>query len=189
MVNSMTDKTEQKILDSSLKLFTKKGYEASTTITLAEESGYTEMTLFRIFKTKKNLFDQVMIHGTKKMQEDAHKEVFIENKYENPRDFLESYLQNILKFMHDNFEIFHLTIIEENKMGESFQVKFTEAIAAYIQKNLPNQKIDYRTYGITIITFVYIINLEKYHGRTATFGEEDEKIIKNFIDLLYCMIN
>ena len=53
----MTDKTEQKILDSALKLFAEKGYDASTTITLAEESGYSEMTLFRIFKTKKNLFD------------------------------------------------------------------------------------------------------------------------------------
>lgn len=185
----MADKTEQKILDSSLKLFAKKGYDASTTIALAEESGYTEMTLFRIFKTKKNLFDQVMIRGITKMQEDAHKLLFIDKKYENPRDFLETYLINILKFAQDNFEIFHLTIIEDSSMGESFQAEVTDAVAAYIKKNLPNQKIDYRTYGITITTFVYVLNLEKYHGRTATFGEQEDNIIENFIDLLYCMIN
>jgi TetR/AcrR family transcriptional regulator len=188
MVMIMTDKTEQKILDSALKLFAKKGYDASTTITLAEESGYSEMTLFRIFKTKKNLFDQVMIHGIKKMQEDAHKNLFIDKKYENPRDFLETYLQNILKFAHDNFELLHLTITEENPIGESFQTEVTDTVTEYIQKNLPNQKIDYRTYGNTITTFVYVLNLEKYHGRTATFGDE-EQIIENFIDILYCMIN
>ena len=184
----MTDKTEQKILDSALKLFAKKGYSASTTITLAEESGYSEMTLFRIFKTKKNLFDQVMIHGIKKMQEDAHKNLFIDKKYENPRDFLKTYLRNILKFAHDNFEFFHLTLNEDNTMGESFQTEVTDIITEYIKKNLPNQKIDYRIYGITITTFVYVMNLEKYHGRTATFGNE-EQIIENFIDILYCMIN
>ena len=184
----MTDKTEQKILDSALKLFAKKGFDASTTITLAEESGYSEMTLFRIFKTKKNLFDQVMIHGIKKMQEDAQRDVFIGKKYENPRDFLETYLRNILKFAHDNFEFFHLTITEESKIAESFQTEVTNAVTEYIKKNLPNQEIDYRTYGITITTFVYVMNLEKYHGRTATFGDE-EQIIENFIDILYCMIN
>ncbi len=187
MVIRMTDKTEQKILDTSLKLFAKKGYDASTTITLAEESGYSEMTLFRIFKNKKNLFDQVMIQGIKKMQVDAIKELFIVKKYENPHDFLETYLQNIIKFIHDNFELFHLTITEENQIGKSFQTEFTNAVTEYIKKNLPNQEIDYRTFGITITTFIYVLNLEKYHGRTATFGDE-EKIIENFIDMLYCMI-
>jgi AcrR family transcriptional regulator len=49
----MTDKTEQKILDAGLKVFSKKGYDAATTRGIAEESGFTEMTLFRKFGTKK----------------------------------------------------------------------------------------------------------------------------------------
>ena len=117
------------------------------------------MTLFRIFKTKKNLFDQVMIHGIKKMQDDAQKELFINKKYENPREFLETYLQNILKFAHDNFEFFHLTLIEDSAIGESFQKEINDTVAEYIKNNLPNQKIDYKIYGITITTFVYVLNL------------------------------
>ena len=184
----MTDKTENKILDAALKVFAKKGYDAAATRVIAEESGYTEMTLFRKFGTKKNLFDQVMIRGLKKIREDFHKEIFIDQKFENSHDFLETYLRNLVKFSLDTFEFFHLTVTEVNTICESFRGEVIDEVVEYIKKNVPNKRIDYRTYGICIIAFLYALNLDKYHGRTASFNDE-EKTIENFIDILYCMIN
>ncbi len=127
-----------------------------------------------------------MTKHIKKMQENARRELFIEEQFENTRSFLETYVGNIVKFSHDNFEVFHLTVTENSIMGESIQGEVTDAICEYIKKNLPNKKIDYKTYGMSITAFVYALNIEKYHGRTDSFDDE-ETIIKNFINILYCM--
>ena len=54
---SMT--TEDKILNASLLLFSQKGYTAVTTKEIAKEAGVCEMTLFRHFENKHNLFEKV----------------------------------------------------------------------------------------------------------------------------------
>ncbi len=56
----MVDKTEQKILDVALKEFAEEGYVGARTRIIAEKSGFSEMTLFRKFKTKENLFNMVL---------------------------------------------------------------------------------------------------------------------------------
>jgi AcrR family transcriptional regulator len=57
----MSAETEQKILDAALHVFSKNGYVGARTRMIAKESGFTEMTLFRKFETKENLFNQVLI--------------------------------------------------------------------------------------------------------------------------------
>lgn len=48
---AMADETKQKILDAALKIFAEKGYKGATTMSIAEEAGFSEKTLFRKFKT------------------------------------------------------------------------------------------------------------------------------------------
>jgi len=56
----MTDKTEQKILGAALKIFSEKGFKGATTRVIAQESGFSELTLFRKFETKENLIKCVL---------------------------------------------------------------------------------------------------------------------------------
>ena len=51
--------TEDKILNASLVLFSQKGFNAVTTKEIAKEAGVSEMTLFRHFENKHNLFEKV----------------------------------------------------------------------------------------------------------------------------------
>lgn len=51
----MGSKTEQ-IIHAALQVFARKGYKDSTTLEIAEEAHVAEVTLFRKFKTKQNLF-------------------------------------------------------------------------------------------------------------------------------------
>ncbi|MDX9691738.1 MAG: helix-turn-helix domain-containing protein [Acholeplasmataceae bacterium] len=44
------------ILDASLEVFTEKGYTLATTLEISKRAGVSEMTLFRHFQTKNNLF-------------------------------------------------------------------------------------------------------------------------------------
>ena len=53
-----TINTEDKILNASIILFSQKGYSAVTTKEISKEAGVSEMTIFRHFESKHNLFDK-----------------------------------------------------------------------------------------------------------------------------------
>ncbi|ODA42855.1 TetR/AcrR family transcriptional regulator [Desulfosporosinus sp. BG] len=50
--------TEDKILNASIVLFSQKGFNAVTTKEIAKKAGVSEMTLFRHFESKQNLFEK-----------------------------------------------------------------------------------------------------------------------------------
>ncbi|HEX9062150.1 MAG TPA: TetR/AcrR family transcriptional regulator [Clostridia bacterium] len=52
---------EMKILESAIKIFSSKGYSAATTKEISQESGIAEGTLFKYFKTKKDLLRGVLV--------------------------------------------------------------------------------------------------------------------------------
>lgn len=55
--------TRKKILKASLELFSKKGYEPTTTKSIAEKADVNESTIFRHFDSKKNLFHVCIQEG------------------------------------------------------------------------------------------------------------------------------
>lgn len=58
MVSQLT--IEDKILKTSLELFSKYGYSGVTTKRIASESGVNEVTIFRKFESKSKLFQEVI---------------------------------------------------------------------------------------------------------------------------------
>ena len=57
--------TEDKILKVALKLFSKYGYSGISTKEIARNADVNEVTIFRKFKSKSNLFQQVITHYAK----------------------------------------------------------------------------------------------------------------------------
>jgi AcrR family transcriptional regulator len=55
-----TDKTRQRIMQAAAQVFAEKGYARSTTRTLAAAAGVNEVTLFRHFGNKQNLFAAII---------------------------------------------------------------------------------------------------------------------------------
>lgn len=53
-------RTKDKILESGLKLFSRKGYLGATTKEIAKVAGIAEVTLFRYFPSKEKLFEEVI---------------------------------------------------------------------------------------------------------------------------------
>jgi AcrR family transcriptional regulator len=84
-MSGMNSTTEQKILEASLSLFSQKGYDAVTTKEIAHQAGVSEMTLFRHFACKRNLFEmmyetyifnpQFKVLFEQKMEEDLEKDL------------------------------------------------------------------------------------------------------------------
>lgn len=52
--------TRERIINAAKDLFEQNGYAATTTRAIAERAGVSEVTLFRHFETKRNLFEQTV---------------------------------------------------------------------------------------------------------------------------------
>lgn len=58
---SPADSTRDAILDAALSLFSTKGFASSTTREIAARAGVAEVTLFRHFSSKENLFEELLM--------------------------------------------------------------------------------------------------------------------------------
>ena len=181
----MTKTTEQKFLDAALKIFAENGYKGATTTAIAKEAGFNEKTLFRRFKTKKNLYDLVMVRNAEKFLTEFMESVTLDTKFKEPVNFLENFIKNLDKVMFDNFEFFNLSLIESSENLEPIMEKAVDFIGKYIEKNIPNQNINYKVFGFTITSFIYTINLERYSGRTYISNDDTiRKFIENSIQCI-----
>lgn len=177
----MTNETEKKILNAALNIFAKKGRDAATTKAIAEKAGRTEMTLFRKFGTKRNLFDMVMLQNMKKMKEDIDTIIHdLDNKFENPEEFLENYVRRSAEFYENNMEGYTLLVNDDNADVDPLMGNINDYISEFIAKNLPKDtKINPKTLGIYINSYVYSATLEVFKGKDVGFDERIEGLINN----------
>jgi AcrR family transcriptional regulator len=174
----MTDDTIQKIIDAALKVFGEKGYKGATTRTIAEKAGFSELTLFRKFKTKENLFDMALVQSIIKFKKEFQS-ILLEDESKDPEVFLRTLIRNMERITEDNFEFIHLINNEKSESSDPFKEEIINLLTNYIKKNISSSKIDYKAFSITIFMVTYGISLSKYRGETFI---NQEKILEGFID-------
>lgn len=172
----MTDETEKKILDAALKLFAEKGYDGAKTKAIAEKAGFSEVTLFKRFKTKENLFNSMIIQNKEEMMKDFAF-VFMPNEFENQEDFLKTLIKNLAKLGETHFELIKIGNNESNRIPENFIEEFINYLSAYIKNNI-NSEINHKVFAFTLLSFIYVLLLDQ--GRTFTdWDEAIEEFINN----------
>lgn len=174
----MVDRTEQKFLDAALKLFAEYGYKGATTRSIADKAGFNELTLFRKFKNKKNLFDRVLFSKQEDVLEKFNL-ILLDDDFEDPRDFFGALICHLIKLMEENYDYVKLFLNEKTQMSESVIEKFINHLGEHIEKKFPNDKIDYKVLSFDIFSFVYFIVFDKLQGRTFL---DHKKTIFKFID-------
>ena len=179
----MTNGTEQKIIDAALKIFAEKGYAGATTRIIAQEANINELTLFRKFKTKENLFYMVITQKVLKMVEDGGYVLMnLDNKFENSPDFLKSLIRDITRTAEDHFEVISLMTKEREmilNISENFIEGFANSFSEYMERNIQNNEIDSKVLVFSILSFIYLLLLDQ--GRTFVDREE---AIEKFINIL-----
>ena len=178
----MTHGTTNKILDAALKEFSDKGYVGAKTKDIAAKSGLSEMTLFRRFKTKKNLFKQVLI----KNQEDIIKKnyhILDYNKFENPDDFFRNIIYQLYEIISENFEFVNLIILEKHQVFDYIDTEVFMIINS-IDEAYPDSKVDLKVLVYSIISFIYMNLLDERLGRKILHKEDFEEFINYNITLL-----
>ena len=115
--NMDTDMTEKQIniLSSAIELFSEKGYEATATSEIAKKAQVAEGTIFRYYKTKKELLFAI----PKALSKVSLFEIFLEDfneilndDHDNFEDFLRKIIMNRKKFVSETAPILKVIIQE-----------------------------------------------------------------------------
>ncbi|MBD7963411.1 TetR/AcrR family transcriptional regulator [Fictibacillus norfolkensis] len=139
-VPTMSDK-QRRILEAAIDTFSEKGYAASSTSEIAKKAGVAEGTIFRHFKTKKELLLAIVTPTVAKFVapffiKSFTKEVF-EKEYEHYEDFIRVIAKNRLEFVRKQFPVLKIFIQEiafHDELREPFQKLFTEHVYQKFKK-------------------------------------------------------
>ncbi|MCL6459726.1 MAG: TetR/AcrR family transcriptional regulator [Gorillibacterium sp.] len=106
---------QDRILQSAVDVFAEKGYAAASTSEIAERAGVAEGTIFRHYKTKKELLHSIMVPVMLKFIAPASIDDFVkvlETKYESYEDFLRAIITNRLTFARNYLPVIKILLQE-----------------------------------------------------------------------------
>ncbi len=183
---SPKEETRKKLLKAALKLFSENGYEGTTTKSIAEKSGVNELTLFRHFESKKNLF-LACINEELDIEKEL-KEIHIE-----PSDDLKSDLikigMEIGQKVIENSELMKIMLMETKRTQRVTHVPGTaqELLKKYLRKAKKNgliKDIDIDIASITFFSFFFrILVTNAFLGKDHLMDFNEENV-KKFVDIL-----
>ncbi len=177
------DETSQKIIDAAMALVRVKGYVATTTKEIAKEAGVNECTLFRKFKSKKD----IVLQGANQAGWRANvvPEIFEDIEWDLQKDlemFMRAYIDRMTPdFVNLSIGLRAPQLYEETrqlimKVPQAFLMTCTD----YLNKMCAMGKIpkkDFQALALTVFsaTFGYTF-LQASFGKELTDIEKDEYI-------------
>lgn len=174
--------TEELILNAALKVFAKEGYVGAKTRIIAEEAGFSEMTLFRKFKSKENLFYKLL----EEQKRDVLADLFAisrENRIEDPILSLMYLFRKIYYLLEENIGFISLHFNENRRISDFILDEFAVFVSEQIEHKFPQLKIDTILFAQGVLMNLYNVAFRKY--RTYVFPENSlEQIIENQISSL-----
>jgi len=180
------DKTDQ-ILKASISVFVKKGYLGSTTKEIAAKANVAEVTLYRKFKTKQNLFEQ----SVRNITEDRINAVLDFSEEISTHDFFSQLLDNRLMVISKNIKVVRMLISESLNGNLPSNLRFTyvifnsvsQSIKKYFEINDINLDFDAysKTIGGILLGYAILPNEKKYHVMNSI---EKEEFLKKYLKII-----
>lgn len=175
------------IIIASLDVFTKKGYQQATTLEIAKAASVAEITLFRKFTSKKNLFEETVkyIFTTSFSKEEVL-------DYDLPyEEFFTKLIDQKLQMISVNHAIVRMLITETlaDTLPEKFHITNTiheqtnETIKTYFQtKQIKENPKRYTELIVGLFLRYAIIDHKKeYH---LLSNNQRSNMIKEYLDIL-----
>ncbi|GAB6099291.1 TetR/AcrR family transcriptional regulator [Halanaerocella petrolearia] len=131
-------KTSQTILKAALNLFSAKGYSSVTTKEIADKAEINEVTLFRHFNSKRNLFEAVFEHYIFEPNITDKEELY----QKEPKEFLISMGNSLYEIFEYNSSLIKIELKNERSTIDNMKVpldKFAneikEIVIDYLNKS------------------------------------------------------
>ncbi|MGV8981730.1 TetR/AcrR family transcriptional regulator [Clostridium sp.] len=190
------DSKEEKILESAILLFSKKGFSATTTSEIAKDAGVAEGTVFRYYKTKKHILVKVMSRLIEVMSEELVAnpvgKILKENKDKDDSDILKMLLMDRLEMFNKYWDIIQVIIIEiqfHEDIRESFfknvVFKGNAVLSEFIESGIAKGR--FKNFDLIVVsralvsTFMACVIHKKIMGENKLIGNEQE--VDQMIDL------
>lgn len=183
--------TRNKILETALRLFSKKGYLGATTKDIAKGAGIAEVTLFRHFPSKERLFEHVInTYSFLPVLRGLLPEIS-EMSYEKAltvitRRFLDTLdsRKDMIQIMHSEMRRYPEKI---NKIYHDFLDEMIKTLGSYfheMQKKNILRKFDAESGARAFLGMVFsYFNAKEFHIFKKYKDIDTDKIIKEFIDI------
>ncbi|SDY82813.1 TetR/AcrR family transcriptional regulator [Bacillus sp. 166amftsu] len=133
-----TDKRNERqmrILEAAVDMFGEKGYASTSTSEIAKRAGVAEGTIFRYYKTKKELLLAVVMPTLTKFAAPFFVQAFakeiLENTYETYEEFLRIAIRNRFEFAKKHFPMLKILMQEV-----PFQPELKNEIQQLVEKEL-----------------------------------------------------
>lgn len=146
--DELTDKQKQ-ILLAAIDSFSEKGYAATSTSEIAKKAGVAEGTIFRHYKTKKDLLMAIVAPTMAKFLapfiiKDISK--VINTRYECFEDFLRAMFENRKAFLQQNLTLFKI-ILQELPFQPELQAQFKAHILPTVYERMKGLVQHYQRNG------------------------------------------
>ena len=140
---------QQKIVEAAIEMFAEKGYASTSTSQIAKKAGVAEGTIFRHYKTKKDLLLSIVSPTMAKLIapfviRDINK--VLDARYERYEDFLKAMILNRQEFLKDNMTVFKI-LIQEIPFHPELKEQFKEHIARKIFEKFTSLVDHYKEKG------------------------------------------
>lgn len=181
-------------MDAAIKLFYQKGYNGASTSEIAKEAGIAEGTIFRYFKTKKEILNQVLIKLIENLSQslitDRMDMILKENKDQSTRDILKIILSDRVVMIDENWETIKI-IITEMQFHKDIKEAFFKNVVSRVDKLLDKQiesgieKGNIKNINKVLIKQVVVGIFASYIIRKKFMNCEDKINIDDVIDVLF----
>jgi AcrR family transcriptional regulator len=131
--DKMTEK-QIKIVQAAVEIFSEKGYSGSSTSEIAQKAGVAEGTIFRHYKTKKDLLLSIVAPTMTKLIAPFALKNFtriLEADYPEAEDFLRAVIRNRMEFARKNTPVIKI-FLHEIPFHEELQAQFKELAAKQV---------------------------------------------------------
>jgi AcrR family transcriptional regulator len=167
----MQNKTEQKIIDAALKLFSEKGYGATKTKELAESAGFAELTLFRKFKSKENLFNMVMNNSIDNFYDEFFL-ILVEVDSKKSDESFKELIEKLQVLIENNYNFINIFMNERNLIVDDVFERVGDDLSNAIKSLYPKSSVNYRVFALNIISFILAIIFDIKFGSTSLDSKE-----------------
>lgn len=171
---------QKQILEAALNVFTEKGYNGATTQEIAKAADISEVTLFRHFNSKQEIF----MKGIEPIIFDTLKDSIKISQELTPAEQFKYILTERIKIISKNHRVIRLILMESKISGELSNLNYVERIKDLLKIMISDMGFKMEREELTlrllmggILSFLYM-------------PDKDENNIEEFVDqILPCIID
>ncbi|AIQ54466.1 TetR family transcriptional regulator [Paenibacillus sp. FSL R7-0331] len=122
------------ILEAAIEIFSDKGFSAASTSEIAQKAGVAEGTIFRYYKTKKDLLLSIVGPAMSRMIAPFVMRNFkgvLDMPFESYEAFLRAFIVNRLDFARKNFKIIRI-LVQEIPFQPALREQFAENVLGQV---------------------------------------------------------